>query len=356
MAVAASVGSDLALATAGVKLNVVGEEHLWSNRPCVFLFNHQSQLDMLLLGALLRRDFTAVARRNSNTTRYSRRLDIWQASPTSTVRTARKHAKHSSQLLRHCGKADRSRLRQKEHARPRLACCPSKKGAFHMAMQAGVPVVPIVMRNAGDIMRPHSLVISNGTVDVAVLKPISSKGWTTKNIGRQAEKVRQLYLDTMAHWPANDSRCSEPRFGNAKPELRTRELSVQRAAQTAGPLGRSQWRYISAMATPLSCAIKESVDTFGVIACSMMPSPEQQQGRLLGAALPTDARASNKGELSTPTLNTASTPFPSRLLQDFSSDFAVPSCVSVDHPIPVATARLLEVWGPLFKRPALLAP
>ena len=118
MAVAASVGSDLALATAGVKLNVVGEEHLWSNRPCVFLFNHQSQLDMLLLGALLRRDFTAVARRNSNTTRYSRRLDIWQASPTSTVRTARKHAKHSSQLLRHCGKADRSRSRQKEHARP----------------------------------------------------------------------------------------------------------------------------------------------------------------------------------------------------------------------------------------------
>ena len=52
-------------------------------------------------------------------------------------------------------------------------------------------------------MRPHSLVISNGVVDVAVLKPISSKSWTPKNIGRQAEKVRDLYLETMTHWPTH---------------------------------------------------------------------------------------------------------------------------------------------------------
>jgi putative phosphoserine phosphatase/1-acylglycerol-3-phosphate O-acyltransferase len=28
---------------------------------------------------------------------------------------------------------------------------PFKKGAFHLAMQAGVPMVPVVIHNAGDV-------------------------------------------------------------------------------------------------------------------------------------------------------------------------------------------------------------
>ena len=56
---------------------------------------------------------------------------------------------------------------------PRLL--PFKKGPFHMAMQAGVPVVPIVMRNAGQIMAAHSMVIHPGTVDVAVLPPVPDR-------------------------------------------------------------------------------------------------------------------------------------------------------------------------------------
>ena len=79
MAVAASVGSDLALATAGVELNVVGEEHLGLIAPAVFIFNHQSQLDVLLLGALLRRDFTAVAKKELEHDPVFARLATWQS-------------------------------------------------------------------------------------------------------------------------------------------------------------------------------------------------------------------------------------------------------------------------------------
>lgn len=205
MAVAASVGSDLALATAGVKLNVVGEENLWSHRPAVFLFNHQSQLDMLLLGALLRRDFTAVAKKELEHDPVFAPIG-YLASVAYVDRKNSEKAREALKPVVEALKDGRSIAIAPEGTRsptPRLL--PFKKGAFHMAMQAGVPVVPIVMRNAGDLMRPHSLVISNGTVDVAVLKPISSKGWTAKNIGRQADKVRQLYLDTMAHWPTDES-------------------------------------------------------------------------------------------------------------------------------------------------------
>jgi putative phosphoserine phosphatase/1-acylglycerol-3-phosphate O-acyltransferase len=50
------LSADLALAFAGVKLAVVGEENLEKARPAVFVANHQSTLDVVVLAALLRRD------------------------------------------------------------------------------------------------------------------------------------------------------------------------------------------------------------------------------------------------------------------------------------------------------------
>ena len=60
------VGSDLGLAVAGIDVDVVeGAEHLWSARPCVFVFNHQSKLDVIVLAKLLRSGFTGVAKKEA---------------------------------------------------------------------------------------------------------------------------------------------------------------------------------------------------------------------------------------------------------------------------------------------------
>jgi putative phosphoserine phosphatase/1-acylglycerol-3-phosphate O-acyltransferase len=59
---AGSVWGDLATSLAGVDLRVEGEEHLWSRRPAVFIFNHQSGIDALLMVKLLRRDITGVGK------------------------------------------------------------------------------------------------------------------------------------------------------------------------------------------------------------------------------------------------------------------------------------------------------
>ena len=199
--IAASVGADLALAAAGVKLNIVGEENLWSHRPAVFLFNHQSQLDMMLLGALLRKDFTGVAKKELAHDPFFAPIGYLA----DVAYIDRKNAKAAHEALAPVTDAlknGRSIAIAPEGTRsptPRLL--PFKKGGFFMAMTAGVPVVPIVMRNAGDVMRPHSLVISSGVVDIAVLPPVSSEGWTQKNLGDQVEHVRNMYIDTFAHWP-----------------------------------------------------------------------------------------------------------------------------------------------------------
>jgi putative phosphoserine phosphatase/1-acylglycerol-3-phosphate O-acyltransferase len=84
---------------------------------------------------------------------------------------------------------------------PRLG--PFKKGAFHIAMQAGVPIVPIVIRNAGEIMWRGAQTVRSGRVDVAVLPPVPTTDWTADTIAQQVDSVREQFIDVLAHWPGD---------------------------------------------------------------------------------------------------------------------------------------------------------
>ncbi len=199
--VASTVGSQLSLAAAGVKLDVIGEENLWSARPAVFVFNHQSQLDVAVLGSLMRRDFTGVAKKELKKDPTFAAIG-WLADIAYVDRTDVTAAKAALEPAVESLRKGTSLVIAPEGTRsptPRLL--PFKKGAFHLALQAKVPMVPVVIRNAGEIMAPHSFLISSGTVQVAVLPPISTARWTAKTLDRQVARVRQMFLDTLADWP-----------------------------------------------------------------------------------------------------------------------------------------------------------
>ena len=199
--VAAAVGCDLAFATAGVRLRVVGEENVWAARPAVFLFNHQSQLDAFVLGSLLRKDFTGVAKKSLERDPVFAPVgflaDVAYIDRSDSDR-ARQGLEPAVEALRN-GKS--IAIAPEGTRSPTSRLLPFKKGPFHMAMQAGVPVVPIVMRNCGEIMAAHSYAIHPGTVDVAVLPPVPTDDWTPETIGEHVAQVRQMYLDTLADWP-----------------------------------------------------------------------------------------------------------------------------------------------------------
>ncbi|MFM9968173.1 MAG: HAD-IB family hydrolase, partial [Burkholderiales bacterium] len=55
--------ADVIHAFAGVELDVTGEEHLWSHRPAVFIFNHRNNFDAFIVSKLVRTDFTGVAKK-----------------------------------------------------------------------------------------------------------------------------------------------------------------------------------------------------------------------------------------------------------------------------------------------------
>ena len=65
-----------------------------------------------------------------------------------------------------------------------------------------MPVVPIVIRNAGQIMPPHSYVVHPGTVQVVVLPPIDTSDWSAETVEQHRDDVWQLFRDTLDDWPA----------------------------------------------------------------------------------------------------------------------------------------------------------
>jgi len=198
---ATSVGSDAALALAGVRLQVVGEENLWAERPAVFSFNHQSSIDMPVLGALVRRDLTGVAKKEA--ARDPRFAPVGALVDVAYVdRGNTKQAKQALAPVVEKLRAGVSIAIAPEGTRsptPRLGRF--KKGAFHIAMQAGVPIVPIVIRNAGEIMWKGSPFIRKGTIDVAVLEPIPTSDWKVEELDERIAEVRSLYLETLDDWP-----------------------------------------------------------------------------------------------------------------------------------------------------------
>ncbi len=201
--VGAGVGSDVALALGGVTLNVTGEQHLWSHRPAVFMFNHQSSLDMLVLGSLVRRDFTAVAKKDlAHDPRFAPigyLVDIAYVDRSNTAQAKEALQPAVDKLLQ--GTSIAIAPEGTRSPTPKLG--PFKKGGFHIAMQAGAPIVPVVIRNAGEMMWRDSFWLHSGTVDVAVLEPIPTDDWVADDLDAHVADVRQRFLDTLDAWTAS---------------------------------------------------------------------------------------------------------------------------------------------------------
>ena len=77
-----------------------------------------------------------------------------------------------------------------------------KKGAFRIAMATGLPIVPLVVRNAEVIGDRDARVMRPGTVDVAVLAPIPVDDWTRTNLNAKIDDVRHRFLATLLRWPS----------------------------------------------------------------------------------------------------------------------------------------------------------
>ena len=67
---------------------------------------------------------------------------------------------------------------------------PFKKGAFHLAVQAQVPIVPIVVSNYSNVLNVKKKIFNQGTIPVKVLEPVQTKGKTKEDVDALLEGVR----------------------------------------------------------------------------------------------------------------------------------------------------------------------
>jgi len=72
-----------------------------------------------------------------------------------------------------------------------------KKGAFHLAMQAGVPIVPIIITNAIDSIPDDGGVFKPAAVEVKILKPIPTIDWTKQDLDQNITWIRGMYLQEL---------------------------------------------------------------------------------------------------------------------------------------------------------------
>lgn len=200
------IACDAALALAGVRVHVTGEHNLWRARPAIFVGNHQSGIDPIVVGSLLRRGFTGVAKREA---RYDPRgfLIGRLLDPAFVDRSDPDQARAELDKLVERIRSGTSIVVFPEGTRtPTPVLQRFKKGGFHLAMQSGVPIVPVVLRNAGEMARGGSSIIKPGTVEVAVLDPIPTDGWAADALDDRVAEVRALFEATLEKWPGGASR------------------------------------------------------------------------------------------------------------------------------------------------------
>jgi len=186
---------DYGSALVGIDLRVTGEKYLWTKRPCIFLFNHQSRADVLILAKLVRRDLSGVAKREMRDVPVVGKLLEMAGVVFVDRKSAADAIKAMEPLVDAIRRDGKSVCIAPEGTRTLTpALGPFKKGAFHLAIQAGVPIVPVVIHNSGDVQPKTEFAMRPATVRVEVLPPVDTSGWRAATLDRHVRDVRNLFL------------------------------------------------------------------------------------------------------------------------------------------------------------------
>lgn len=157
------------LLVTGARFDIVdGVEHL-STRPAVFIGNHQTELDVLLLGAIFPPYCSVTAKKSLKKVpilgwfmALSRTVFIDRANRETAVKafdSAAEEMRTQRQSVFIFPEGTRS-----YSSEPKLL--PFKKGAFHLAVKAGVDIVPIVAENYSHVLNVKERKFVSGGIKV----------------------------------------------------------------------------------------------------------------------------------------------------------------------------------------------
>ncbi|KAL7950852.1 hypothetical protein V8C42DRAFT_307746 [Trichoderma barbatum] len=184
--------------TTGVEFVVDDPDNvLGTTRPAVFIGNHQTELDVLMLGAIFPKYCSVTAKAQLKKVPFLG----WFMSLSGTIFIDRKNSKDARSAMD--GAATEIKIkRQSVYIFPEgtrsytkePTLLPYKKGAFHLAVQSGVPIVPIVVANYSHVLYIKSLVFNSGKIPIKVLPAISTTNLTSADVDELTQSTRELML------------------------------------------------------------------------------------------------------------------------------------------------------------------
>ena len=180
----------LGLALVGVRVAVTGIETLTPGQPYIFTPNHQSMIEVPLFVTYLGCNPAYLAKKELfKYPIFGFGISLIGAVPVDRKNT--QSAIESAQLATEKLRAGKPYVIYPEGTRSadgRLL--PFKKGAFVMAVDAGVPIVPVTVRGASGIMPKGKIRIIPSTIHITIHPPVSTDGYSKENIIELVEIVR----------------------------------------------------------------------------------------------------------------------------------------------------------------------
>ena len=191
----AKFGCRLWLRAAGARIHVTGREHLDPKQAYLFAANHQSNLDPPLLFAYLGHNTGAIAKKELTKFPVMKQgfplahvVPIDRSNRESAIESTRRGAAelrrgHSLMAFPEGTRTVDGKVKE------------FKKGVFFMALEAGVPVVPVVVNDTRLVMPKGRAVVTPGDVWLEILPPVSTAGYSEANLEELIEQVRSQIVE-----------------------------------------------------------------------------------------------------------------------------------------------------------------
>ncbi|WDP85497.1 MAG: 1-acyl-sn-glycerol-3-phosphate acyltransferase [Desulfobacter sp.] len=74
---------------------------------------------------------------------------------------------------------------------------PLKKGAFVFAMETGVPILPVTIKNSMDLLPPDTMDLTPGTVEIIVHRPVHISPYHKENLDQLMAQVQKTIGDAV---------------------------------------------------------------------------------------------------------------------------------------------------------------
>lgn len=167
------------LRLSGVRVRVKGLELLDPKQTYVFVSNHRSYLDTAAMFVYTGRRIGLLAKKELLKVPvlgvgmgFVNVMAIDRSNRESAIRTTEAAAQRIKSGVSFAVFVEGTRAQPGE-------LLPFKKGAFYMARQAGVPVVPVAIKNSDVLMGKGTGEAQSGTVEMVFMKPIDTRRLTT---------------------------------------------------------------------------------------------------------------------------------------------------------------------------------